>query len=467
MNLLDVSAHEQRRVFHVPIRLHPAQRLIDLSLARFKIVRSGRKFGKTTYARKKCLDWMGPPNSCVWFIGPTYKQTKLVAWSDFKRMIPPDALKKKPNDTDLIITLKNGSELYMMGSDEPDTLRGPAPTGVVFEEVAQHKREVWHEVIRPNLVPHKAPALFIGTPKGFNWFKDLEDAAQLSRLQGGLEWEVFHFTIYDNPTLDPLEVEQAKRDCQDNPAVWRQEYMAEYESSVGRVFPQFSDLRHMAQVPMPGHLSASRAIDYGMRDDTACLWAYIKDGKLFIYREYADNDLPASTQAQIITAKTTPEEKIERNIIGHDAAKQDVEMRGLTVAWHFSKAGVRPLRIGSKDKRANRAGLMQLINEDRILIDKSCVKLRKQILNYEWKDTVLEKTEDGDDDLVDTLHSMVELYQYDLFNPKSYERPMTYSEMLAHSHAERIHQKAKRFPLTEESKPMADLNVEDTVAGYV
>lgn len=464
MNLIGSSTAKEK-VFKLPLSLTPCQKKIHDSPARFKMVRAGRKFGKTTFALYQTLKWLGPPNSKVWYLCATYKQAKLIAWQEFKRLIPYEAMKRKPNDTDLTITLKNGSELYLMGTDEMDTLRGPAPTGVIFEEMAQHKREVWHEVIRPNLVPNKAPALFIGTPKGFNWMKDLEDQARLLISQGGDEWAVFHHTIYDNPTLSKDEIDQARRDC-DNEAVWRQEYMAEYESDAGRVFSQFSDSRHMGNVLFSKSIPAARSIDWGMRDDTACLWGYVMNKKLYIYREHAENNLPASTQAQIIMGKTTKDERVEKNIIGHDAAKQDNEMRNLTVAWHFQNAGVRPLKTGSKDKKNNRSMLQQLINEDRLLIDRSCLKLRKQLLNYEWKDTTLEKTEDGNDDLVDSLHSMVELYQYDLFNPREMRKEKTYQEMLEEARREKIIQRVRKFP-TSEHKDITSLDIEDTVAGYI
>lgn len=462
MNFLD-STQGKTKVFRIPLKLHAVQQYINDMMTRFTIVRAGRKFGKTTLARKKTLDWMGAPNSCVWYIGPTYKQTKLVAWADFKRMIPIEALKKKPNDTDLTMTFKNGAELYLMGSDEPDSLRGPAPTGVIFEEVAQHKREVWHEVIRPNLVPHKAPCLFIGTPKGFNWMKDLEDAAHLDRQQGGTNWSVFHYTIYDNPHLDAQEIEDAKRECAENDAVWRQEYLAEYESSVGRVFSAFSPSRHVASVQAPKDQLTGRAIDWGMRDDTACLWGYVEGRNLFVYREYAENNLAASAQAGVISGMTR--ERIDKNIIGHDAAKQDIELRGLTVRWHFSNAGIAPLRIGSRDKKNNRNMIQDLLTKDRLVIDKSCTKLIKQLLAYEWKDTLLEKTEDGNDDLVDALHSLVELFQSDLFHDRSDTKDLTLVEKYRAS-MEARKKFVRRFPIESEDKAPG-YDFEHSAAGYI
>lgn len=468
MNLLSEGPSKEK-VFRIPLSLTPCQQRIFDNPSRYKIIRAGRKFGKTTYALYQALKWLGPPNSKVWFLTSTYKSGKLIAWAEFKRLIPPEAMKRKANDTDLTILLKNGSEFSVLGTDDMDLLRGPAPDGVIFDEAALQKREVWHEVIRPNLVPKKAPALFISTPKGFNWFKDLEDSARLSILQGGDEWSAWHFTIYDNPHLDPQEIEQARRDC-DNDAVWRQEYMAQYESSVGRVFASFSDERHMAEVKKPTYQKAGRAIDWGMRDDTACLWGYVQneDGKLKlkVYREYADNNLPASAQAGIIHAMTPPDEKITLNIIGHDAAKQDAEMRNLTVKWHFSNAGISPLRVGSKDKKNNRAMIQQLVTQDRLLIDKSCTKLRKQMLTYEWKDTVLEKTEDGHDDCVDALHSLVELYQYDLFQDRTEKKEMTDAEkhrVIALDYLNK--KKFRHFPVEEKTgAPGYDF---ENAAGYL
>lgn len=461
MNLLSDS-QTNTKVYRIPFKLTPAQKQIDLGLKRFTIVRAGRKFGKTTYSHKKALDWLGPPNSVHWQIAPSYKQAKLISWAEFKRIIPNEVLKRKPNDTDLTITLKNGSQLYLMGSDEPDSLRGPAPTSVTFEEAAQHKREVWHEVIRPNLLPHKAPALFIGTPKGFNWMKDLEDEARASIMRGEPDWAVFHFSVHDNPHLDPKEIEQARRDC-DNDLIWRQEYMAEYEASVGRVFNSFSDARHMGTVPPPQGAPGYRAIDWGMRDDTAAIWGYVQNGRLMIYREHAENNLPASAQAEIILGKTGSE-TIERSIIGHDAARQDAQMRGLSVHWHFLNAGIRPLKVCSRDKKANRAMIQQLITQDRLLVDKSCVRLRKQLLAYEWKDTVMEKTEDGNDDLIDALHHMVELLQYELFLDHSVPKEVTAIEQYRETIIERIKFRHK-FPLVQEPNAPA-YDCDNTLAGY-
>jgi phage terminase large subunit len=58
-------------------------------------------------------------------------------------------LAKPPNESDLRVDLVNGSMIRLYGADNPDALRGPYLDGVVLDEFADMKPEVWHEVVRP------------------------------------------------------------------------------------------------------------------------------------------------------------------------------------------------------------------------------------------------------------------------------------------------------------------------------
>lgn len=461
------EAKSQR--FTIPLTLTPKQKIIDETDARFKIVRAGRKFGKSTYAEYSCIRHAGKPNSVVLFIGPTYHQSKMIAWEEFKRYIPREALAKKPNETDLVLTFKNGSKIYVMGADNPDALRGLSPDHAVLEEAAMQKDNVWNEVVRPNLTARMGTAEFITTPKGYNWFKDLEDTAraQIAKFGVDSDWAVFHYTIFDNPHISREEIESARKDC-DSEAVWNQEYMAQYESSVGRVFSQFSDERHCHPLAMPKGISeVYRAVDYGMRDDTACLWGRIGGNKLLVYREHLQRDTAASVQAQLIQNKTTTSERVDWNIISHDAAKQDPEMRGLTVKWHFENAGMRPMRVSSRDKKSSRHMIQQLINENRLVVDPlQCPKLRKQLLAYEWQDTLMEKTVDGKDDAVDALHYLVEGLAPMLFMDHAEDKPKDWIELNRLANEEMKKMAYPKYKIEQEDKEMA-FAFSDTPAGYL
>lgn len=459
----------QTRNYELPIELTPNQLAIEESNARFKVIRAGRKFGKSTYAIYEAIKAAGKRGAVVWFIAPTYRQAKMIAWKEFKTLIPRETLQRKPNETELYFVFKNGAEIYVMGSDNPDSLRGPAPTHVVLEEAAMQKPEVWHDVIRPNLTARKGTATFITTPKGFNWFKDVEDQAKLLIAAGDRQWACFHFTIYDNPHIDRNEIEDARKSC-DNEAIWRQEYMADFESSVGRVFNSFQDnSRHVRKINLETtNFDAYRGIDWGMRDNTGCVWVRLVGKSIAVYREHAENNLPPSAQAKIILEKTPKNERVIGNCLSHDAVRQDTAMMGLSVLWQMQNAGIRPIQPSTRDKSASRAMLQQLFQEDRILIDPSCVKLRKQLLTYEWKDTAMERTEDGNDDLVDALHYVVELLQTKLFLGQFHKKALSPKEMIeAHIKSEEARRDnvfASRLPSTHDNG-IPDFT--DTQAGYL
>ena len=58
------------------------------SRARFVCLMAGRKFGKTKLAVFKSIQEAGKKGSLVWYIAPTYKQAKDIAWGEFMRLIP-------------------------------------------------------------------------------------------------------------------------------------------------------------------------------------------------------------------------------------------------------------------------------------------------------------------------------------------------------------------------------------------
>ena len=457
------SGEAKKKVFKLNLRLTPAQATIDASPARFKFVRAGRKFGKTTYAQKKALDWLRAPGSVHWHIAPTYKHAKLISWEEFKALIPHEALGKKPNDQDLLITLKNGSRRHLMGSDDPDALRGPAPSSFTFEEAAFQKANVWSEIMRPNIMPKKAPGLFISTPKGYNWFYDLEQTALKAIADGKPDWAVFHYSVFDNPTLDVSEIEEARKSC-DSEAIWNQEYLALYESSVGRVFAGLDVGKHTAKLAIPSG-KVFRSVDWGMRDNTAALWGFVREGKLYVYREYLSNNLSAPQQANIIKQMTGPNELVERTAISHDATKEDNEMKGLTVLWHFRSAGINPLIPSSRKKENSRQMINQLIREDRLIIDKDrCPKLWKQLMAYEWTDNAIEKPEDGNDDAVDSLHYLVEMLQFELFM-EGRQRELTHAEKLIEIAKEKRELARPKWKI-EQRDELNAFDFTDSAAGY-
>lgn len=151
--------------------------------ARFVVLALHRRAGKTEIALKKLLD---AAVKCqlelplYFYVAPYLKQAKIIAWSRLKQMVAPMLPHGmvEINESELFIRFHhNGAMIRVFGADNPDAMRGVRMDGVVIDEVAQIKPEVWDEIIQPALSDRKGWAWFIGTPKGINLFSSLFFAA--------------------------------------------------------------------------------------------------------------------------------------------------------------------------------------------------------------------------------------------------------------------------------------------------
>ena len=62
------------------IRLKPPQWTVFRSGARFRILVAGRRFGKTYLALTELCQAAWKPGRLAWYVAPTYKQAKRIAW---------------------------------------------------------------------------------------------------------------------------------------------------------------------------------------------------------------------------------------------------------------------------------------------------------------------------------------------------------------------------------------------------
>jgi phage terminase large subunit len=107
------------------------------------------------------------------YVAPTYRQAKQVIWDELKNRLYAVKWIKKVNESDLNIQLKNGSVIYLRSADNREALRGAKYNFIVMDECADIHEETWHQILRPTLSDTQGHALFIGSPKGRNWFFDL------------------------------------------------------------------------------------------------------------------------------------------------------------------------------------------------------------------------------------------------------------------------------------------------------
>jgi len=213
--------------------LLPWQQTVFADKTRFKVVAAGRRCGKSRMAAVTLLieGLKCPQGSAVLYVSPTMGQSRQIIWDlllDLGREVIQNS-----HVNNLDITLINGARIYVRGADRPDTLRGVSLTYAVLDEVADIKPEAWEQVIRASLSDKKGRALFIGTPKGRNWF---HDTFKLGESGEDEDWKSWHFTTQDNPLIDPKEIESAKKTL--SSFAFKQEYLASFSNAGADVFKE-------------------------------------------------------------------------------------------------------------------------------------------------------------------------------------------------------------------------------------
>lgn len=212
------------------IELLPWQQKVWNDKTRFKVVAAGRRTGKSRLAAYLLIvNALQANKGHVFYVAPTQGQARDIMWQTLLEVGHPVISGSHINN--LQIKLVNGATISLKGADRPETMRGVSLKFLVMDEYADMKPEVWEQILRPALADQKGDALFIGTPMGRNHFYDLYQHACKGEDPTFMGW---HFTSYDNPILDPNEIEAAKKSM--SSFAFRQEFMASFEAQGGNLF---------------------------------------------------------------------------------------------------------------------------------------------------------------------------------------------------------------------------------------
>ena len=200
---------------------------------RFKVIAAGRRCGKSRLSAVTLLieGINCPEGSSVMYVAPTLGQARTIIWDLLMELGRP--IIKSAHINNLEITLVNGRKILVRGADNPDSLRGVSLTYLVMDEVAFIKAEIWEKVLRAALSDKKGRAMFISTPSGRNHFYDWY---QLGQSGNDEEWKSWHFTTADNETIDPKEIEAAKRTL--SSFAFNQEYMSSFNNAGAGLFKE-------------------------------------------------------------------------------------------------------------------------------------------------------------------------------------------------------------------------------------
>lgn len=362
--------------------LSKAQRLIADSPLRFRVAVCGRRFGKTHLALRELAKFARYPNQRVWYISPSYRMSKQILWKKLKQKLISINWVKKINETELTLELVNGSEISLKGADNYDSLRGVGLNFLVIDEAADIAPEAWYETLRPTLSDTGGACLFLGTPKGYNWFKDLYDAGKTKK-----DWISFTFTTLDGGNVPEEEIDQARQDL--DARTFAQEYLATFEKYSGIVAYAFGD-HNIAEAPsIQTHTPLIVGMDFNTNPMSAVIMARTQMGLHAIddIALYSSNttemidEIKARYPHNPITCYPDPAGVARKTSANGNTDIRLLEQAGFTVRYHRQHAQV-------KD-RINAANSLFHLRPDgttRFLIDSKCKHTIKSLRNYSYKE---------------------------------------------------------------------------------
>ena len=388
------------------MQLSKPQRRVADDPARFRVLVTGRRFGKTTLAIRELCFKAKEPNKVCWYVAPSYRQAKQIAWVKLKQILKDLRWIRKVNEAELTIELKNKSRICLRGADNKDSLRGVGIDFIVLDECADIDEQAWSEVLRPTLSDTKGSAVFAGTPKGMNWFHDLYQRGQDQTEE---EYSSFLFTTLEGGFVDSGEVEQAKRDL--DAKTIRQEYQATWETYSGIIYYGFSmseNVKHFDQ-PLDNNI-IHIGMDFNL-DPMCAVVSYIQNGIVYVMDEIQIWSSNTDELCQEIHRRY-PGKKIF--VYPDPASRQRKTSAGgrtdlsiLMNAGFVCKVPPRHMAIRDRINSVN-AKLCSASNERQVFIHPKCKNLLNSVSKHTYKEgTVLPDKTQGFDHMNDALGYLI------------------------------------------------------------
>lgn len=223
--------------------LHEKQMEVYKAPYRFRVVVAGRRWGKTQLAKTMLLKYARVQRRLIWYVAPSYRMAKQIMWPELMASIPARWI-KKINETTLSVTLINGTRIELKGADNPDSLRGVGVHFLVLDEVQDIDPEAWKKVLRPTLADTGGHALFIGTPKSYNFLYELYELGTKAEKKSWMSWQ---FPTMTSPFIPKEEIAAAMEDMDEKS--FNQEFNASFETMSGRVYHAFDRKAHVGHYP--------------------------------------------------------------------------------------------------------------------------------------------------------------------------------------------------------------------------
>lgn len=327
----------------------------------------------------------------IWRGAMIDKNTKMA--NRFMDMIPKEEI-LSVNNQEKILTLKNGSVIYLVGASRPDSLRGINLTGIVYSEFDFYHSFEAYQVIQPVIAESKGWQIIISTPNDFGFAYKL-----FKRLSVDPTWYTRKETVEtlvdeDNKPFMSLEdVKQASIDGNMPDWMVRREFYCEpaLNSSTLYFAEEMRDMEtqgRQTKLTVDHRIPVHFAFDLGS-DGTPIIGfqvLYSGEIKIIFYSKPEDEVKTYSFYwnkcKEFINSTNAVMGYV---ILPHDSAKRQVNESSISSAYNDFKSmgapAIKLKRVGDKDALINLAKhyLRKTYIDDRFthLIEALCAYSRK------------------------------------------------------------------------------------------
>lgn len=384
------------------MQLTSTQKAVASSPSRFRVIRSGRRWGKTMLSVEEMIFCAATNDDArVVYLAPTFQAARDIAWEALKKRIKD--IGADINETRLEVEIPNKfgtkSKIMLRSWDAVETLRGQYFDFIVLDEIAHVKSfwSNWQEVLRPTLTDRKGKALFISTPLGYNHFYDLCNAELTDT-----DFKTFHFTSYDNPHLPKEEIDKAKQTLPSER--FHQEYLASFQKTQGLVYKEFDRKRHLYTVLPPVKGDKFGAIDFGFTNPAAVLDIRVINENIYVEDVWYKKERTEDQIADYVAASQ------------FQAVYPDPENASAIEAIRRRGVNVREVVKGKDSISSGIQKIRELLNTNRLKINAKCVNLISEFEMYSYDDEIPEKNQKenpikANDHALDALRYFVLMYQ--------------------------------------------------------
>ena len=389
--------------------LSEPQKQVCLSNKRFRVLVTGRRFGKTHLCLTEILRKARfADNGKIFYVSPTYRMSKEIMWKQLKKKVKELRWVKYINETELTVVLINNCQISLKGADKSaDNLRGVGLNFLVLDEFADIPEEAWSEVLRPTISDKhvNGEVLFVGTPKGVgNWSFDMYQKGKSEDP----EWESWKFTTIEGGQVEAHEIEQAKKDLDERS--FKQEYLASFETYSGVVYYNFNRELNVKPCTYDPQAIIHVGLDFNIDPMSACLF-HLKNGvaeffdEIVIYSSNTDefiDELLSRYPKNNIIIYPDPASRQRKTSAGGRTDLTILTNAGFNVKCKNTHALVRD-RINSVNSRLN-----SFDGKRKIFINPSCKNLINSLMKQMYKEGTNQPEKSGHDHMTDALGYAIE-----------------------------------------------------------